>query len=651
MKRKLLLTFLMTMLLACLFAICINAEGPKDLFSDVTILDNINKTTTFGYGETDFSRVVMKDPTKENTYITYPTYYVFDMRKHNSEGDMPVPNFSYLNTATERAGTDGEFKIEHIICIELPSEFTSVAASWTRTNAMVNLQYIKFSKNISIIHGSAFENNQSLSLIEFENNTDKDAILSVGRYAFDKCNSLVRIDFPVQLKVLSERSFGDCAKLEEVNFAEGTDFTLYNDDGTVKSNTLYAAFINDKALKSIRFPKGITSTGSVACSGCSNLEYVYIPSSCTAFEDGAFNNCNNLAVIEFEDGSQLQTIGAKSIAESSKITSLVFPNAFLTAAGEAPIRNLTSLTFINFGASFTGFTGYAGMYATNNKNLVVVLPSTFNVSNKDQLPTNATILYTGTMEQAKEFGYAKTQSYAEYLSEGAPTNDARIVYGYNVCTAFYEGEHDYTYEGSFQNQCASKCGRCGEITLSEAPIHTLDTVITYKNGYIEAGDIYDKCTSAGCGYENNSQAAPLIYFAGISTSYKGNGICVKYAVNKDAIEEYRELGNTFKYGIVACIPQENNVEVINPDLTNATDYNTIAVEIDESYGAFDFIMKGFKEEHYEMSLVMCAYVTDGKEVDYINTSLTSTEGVFVTQDTLAATITLKSVAEYVAITK
>ncbi|MBO5356722.1 MAG: hypothetical protein J6A95_03045 [Clostridia bacterium] len=191
------------------------------------------------------------------------------------------------------------------------------------------------------------------------------------------------------------------------------------------------------------------------------------------------------------------------------------------------------------------------------------------------------------------------------------------------------------------------CESCNAVLEKANESHTIKTTIEYLNGYINNGEKHEKCTNDGCVYDIVTPTNPLIYFAGISTNKDSTGICIKYAVNKDAIKEYRDLGNTFKYGIVACIPQENSLEVINPDLTNASGYNTISAEMNDNYSAFDFVMRGFGKKHYEMAIVMCAFVSDGTNVDYINTSLVSGEGVSVTQDAYATAITLKSVAEYI----
>ena len=590
MKKKLLITMILALSLAFLFAICVSAEGPKDLFSEVTILDNINKTDTFGYGETDFSRVVLEDPDNEGAYVTYPMYYLFTKRDHASEGNQPVINFSYILNATGK-----QYSEKSIICLEIPEAFTAVSGHYSHTNQMTNLQYIKFPKNLWIIHGSAFRSNKSLSIIEFQNNTAEGASLNIYDYTFDDCDALTRVDFPIQLKKLGERSFGDCDLLETVNFAEGTDFTLYNDDGTIKENTLFASFIYDPSLKSLRLPDGITSTGSVTCNGCSSLEYVYIPASCKSFGAQAFNNCVSLKVIEFAPGSQLETIGAKAIAESSQITSITFPNTFLTATGEAPIRNLKNLTYINFGASFVGFTGYASMYSTENAELVIVLPTTFDTKYVNELPKKATILYTGDKTQAEAFGYATMQTYEEWVEAGSPKGN-RIVYGYNKCDAFYGGTH----------------------ALSENPIEKFEGE-EYTSRYISVCT----CTN-GCGKDVVTElCAPLFVNKGYSKEIDGTFFNYSFVANKEAIALYEEItGETLSYGIIAAQKSLSQNGALLDENGKAIE-GAIAMSFDTtSYDTYNVKITGISEKFRASELYCCAYVYEAGTASYIGEAVT-----------------------------
>lgn len=238
-------------------------------------------------------------------------------------------------------------------------------------------------------------------------------------------------------------------------------------------------------------------------------------------------------------------------------------------------------------------------------------------------------------------GEEENYSYGNYSS--CLKNATGSVIYEKICYVYGHTENEN------DNNCTTDltCADCNEVLEKANESHKIKTTIEYLNGFIKNGEKHEKCTNEGCVYDLVTETNPLIYFAGISTNNDDTAICVKYAVDKSAITEYRNTGKAFNYGVVASAPQENNLEVINPDLSNATDCNTVVANIDDSYSAFDFVLRGFTDATYEKSLVMCAYITDGVTVDYINVSLVNGEKVKVSQDATAQTITMKSIVEYI----
>ena len=174
------------------------------------------------------------------------------------------------------------------------------------------------------------------------------------------------------------------------------------------------------------------------------------------------------------------------------------------------------------------------------------------------------------------------------------------------------------------------------------------TNIAYENGFINKGTCVGSCLvceTTGV-KEGEASAEALIVFLGIATEQDGYGICVGYSVNSEAIALYESYGNVFEYGVVAYIPEENetSIEPINNDLS-CLDYTISAALTDANCSNFEFVVKGFGSEHYELALVMCAYVYDGSEVDYVNVAINGSS-VTLSQDDYAATITMKQICEY-----
>lgn len=190
----------------------------------------------------------------------------------------------------------------------------------------------------------------------------------------------------------------------------------------------------------------------------------------------------------------------------------------------------------------------------------------------------------------------------------------------------------------------------GQYTIDNpAKGHTanLDEILdlVYENGFINAGTYI--CACVDCGAEGVKEKTPsaeaLITFVGISTSIYNDGICVGYSIDREAIENYRSYGKAFEYGVVAYIPLEGetNVDPIGTDLT-PIDY-TVSTPLKFDYSSVDFVIKGFGT-NTEIPLAMCAYVYDGTEVDYINTSIS--DSITITQDDYVSTFTLSSVLAY-----
>ena len=171
--------------------------------------------------------------------------------------------------------------------------------------------------------------------------------------------------------------------------------------------------------------------------------------------------------------------------------------------------------------------------------------------------------------------------------------------------------------------------------------------LVYENGFINNGTYV--CSCERCGAENVKEESPsaqsLLLFTGISTEQNGNGICIGYMINKEAIDVYEGYGKTFELGVVAYVPNgsETNLELVNNDLS-AID-RTISVPISTETRGFEFKIKGFAAKYYDLALVMCAYVYDGTKVDYVNVSINGSS-VSLSQDDYATTLTMKQICEF-----
>ena len=181
--------------------------------------------------------------------------------------------------------------------------------------------------------------------------------------------------------------------------------------------------------------------------------------------------------------------------------------------------------------------------------------------------------------------------------------------------------------------------------------HTLnfDNILdlVYENGFINKGAYI--CTCTKCDATNIKEETPsanaLVGFLGIACSQKGNGICVGYSFDAQAIENYQLYNKTFEYGVVAYIPldSESEVEPIGTDLVPVS--GTISAPLTPIHTSVDFIVSGIPESHANTKIAMCAYVFDGESVDYIAPIINDTK-LTVAQNEFASTVTLNQAIAY-----
>ena len=126
-------------------------------------------------------------------------------------------------------------------------------------------------------------------------------------------------------------AFDGCTNLTNVTFADSVS-TIGN-----------YAFRNCSSLKNITLPVGLTTLQPGAFSGCSSLESVAIPNGVTSIS-GTFIDCTNLTNITLPNG--LDTIGSNSFRNCTSLKSIVIPES-VTSIGAAAFFGCSNLSNIS----------------------------------------------------------------------------------------------------------------------------------------------------------------------------------------------------------------------------------------------------------------------------------------------------------------
>lgn len=352
-----------------------------------------------------------------------------------------------------------------------------------------------------------------------------------------------------------------------------------------------------------------------------NLKEFFVPNDITAFVEkddlGVFQD-TKLEKITFEEGSQIKVIPYRCFYYCSNLKEIVLPNSVEEVHYRAFQLTLfdsnAKLEKLVLGANFKGFYGTTGdnFYVRGANNVKVYLPSTFNADNVDvskahqtfTLCPNATFYYCGTEEawdaliakiSLAKNGEAGTDSGENIITAKA---NGKVVFNYNPCDAFYNGEHTKDQEKS--NACVETCARCGNMTINHSQDAEFSTSMSYES-FLANGEKITKCLSEGCSLNTNptvESTAPLFTCIGYSAPENGDdGISIRYTVNSSAIEEYKKLsGTTLSYGLFATTKQAvGSSDIFDKD--GNTVNGAIALDVTESGFAFISLkMVGFDTE-------------------------------------------------------
>lgn len=107
------------------------------------------------------------------------------------------------------------------------------------------------------------------------------------------------------------------------------------DNKKVKSIGEYA-FNDCETIKCLIVSEGVicvdgSNAGNGACSGCKNLQSVFLPSTIKTIGANAFSNCSNLKEINLPEG--LTSIGKRAFDDCGRLENIILPNS-LTSVGE-----------------------------------------------------------------------------------------------------------------------------------------------------------------------------------------------------------------------------------------------------------------------------------------------------------------------------
>ena len=221
-------------------------------------------------------------------------------------------------------------------------------------------------------------------LISYRNQEAKsfiipNGVMSIEKYAFSDCSSLISISVPKSVTSIGDGAFDGCSSLSSIAISDSiTSISAWTFDGCSSLRSLVIpdsvtsigneAFRGCSSLCSLVIPDSVTSIGDGAFDGCSSLRSLVIPDCVTSIRDGAFDGCKSLRSLVIPDS--VTSIGDGAFSSCSSLRSLVIPD-IVTSIGDGAFSSCSSLRSLVIPGSVTSIGDGAFSSCSSLRSLVI----------------------------------------------------------------------------------------------------------------------------------------------------------------------------------------------------------------------------------------------------------------------------------------
>ncbi len=229
---------------------------------------------------------------------------------------------------------------ENIKNITLSSNLTLIS-EYAFTNC-ISLENIDIPDSVTEIRTRAFHSCTALANLDMG-----DGVTTIREYAFNGCTNLQSVKLSKSLTTLWYYAFMDCTSLTEVEIPKSLTEGSYR-DYSYDSYVRYGAFNGCNNLKTVSFEEGCTEIASGLFANCKNLETIVIPDTVTVIESYAFYNATTLKSIVLSE--ELQSISSCAFSHCSSLEVVeMYDN--VTWVGSSAFEYCTNLSKVTLSKS------------------------------------------------------------------------------------------------------------------------------------------------------------------------------------------------------------------------------------------------------------------------------------------------------------
>ncbi|MBQ3017416.1 MAG: leucine-rich repeat protein [Clostridia bacterium] len=665
MKKRILLTALLVMLLACLFVLCASAvaydadrtvveytdasgvthEVPVVKYDDATpesVASSLSNNASMQELFVDDSALVVLKAT-DGTLTAYPTWYIIEPSGSSSSYvAVSEVEYTYVNSKSGKTYERGA-----TLYVEFPEGMTHLRNNgvWGRgTHYEKNVTEIAIPKSVTVAQSTAFNNNTTLKKVYIREGS---LMTAIEDYAFENCSALEYFQFESLTKLTLIDGFANDKKLGgELDLSKNTALKTIGNNAFL--NTLIGKVtlpdsvesIGTKAFCGANFyfaspylPRNLTTLGNEFLSGTKNLNSLLIfPEGITSIDDEGFSGCYP--------------------ADSSQTFTLVF-------LGKMTKLYIDGHTYVNWGAQTNIYFAQnslsevqAKVYAYTDKQTgalgaVIVDNSSTGTLDLDiasaspqsltQVGDNFIRLYFCSGNGVVETSHILTNEGNDITEDrGTFVMENHTHYGAQLYTAPTCGDEgfdgvkciacdtnagktipatgNHTTEDDGNCETEVICSVCQNV-VTQALSHVLGESYTYEKGFTATGIYKNGCTNEGCTHGETTEIPALVTSKGYSQDTTSMAVVLGLTFNKNAIEAYGNyLGKDIYYGLVASKTQSD----LCPLMPNgeAKDNSVKADFTGKDYSIFQLKITGIdeKDEYFHC----CGYLIIDEEVSYVN---------------------------------
>jgi len=187
----------------------------------------------------------------------------------------------------------GRGRFDSLKCLKIAATVTEIGRwAFDGCGSLVKVE-IPPDSSLATIETGGFRNCASLQDISLPK-----SLPSLGDLTFHGCSALTTIYFPPQLEApLGEDCFG-CSGLKEVDLGHCRLLTIILD----------GAFANCKKLETVVLPPNLEIIDAKAFQGCTALKMIAFPRQMQYITENAFKDCSALATVEFASFASISAI-------------------------------------------------------------------------------------------------------------------------------------------------------------------------------------------------------------------------------------------------------------------------------------------------------------------------------------------------------